>query len=112
MFVRARVSNGTRDNAVLIPAASLSRNQKGEATVMLVDDKSMVVSRIVEAGRNFGAEVLIDEGLEAGDTLIVAGLQMIRAGIPVKIAHRQEASGGEVAMKTPLSNPGEQTTTP
>ena len=104
MFVRARVSSGIRDNAILIPAASLSRNQKGKATVMLVNDQSVVVSQIVEAGRNFGEKILVNDGLKAGDKLIVAGLQNIRAGVPVKIVERAEEDSGQVAVKTTPSN--------
>ncbi len=105
MFVRTRLSTGVRQNGILIPAESVSRNSKGQAVVMLVNKESTVESRIIGSGQNLGDKVLVDEGLAAGDQLIVAGFQKIRPGVPVSAVERQETITGQVALKTKSSAP-------
>ena len=83
MFVRARIAKGSLPDAILIPAAAINRNNKGEAIVMLADEQSVVVTRMIEVGQSFGERTLITAGLNAGDRVIVAGLQKIRPGVPV-----------------------------
>lgn len=105
MFVRARISTGVRQDAILVPAESISRNSKGQAVVMLVNKESTVESRIIESGQNMGDKVLVNDGLVAGDQLIVAGLQKIKAGVPVTIVERKGSLSGQVALKTKSSAP-------
>jgi membrane fusion protein, multidrug efflux system len=51
MFVRARIAKGHQSGCAPGPAASVSRNNKGQALVMLVNQQSAVESRIVQTGR-------------------------------------------------------------
>jgi len=99
MFVRAKIATGVRQDAILVPAASVSRNSKGQAIVMLVNDQSKVESRVIESGQNIGDKVLVNKGLAAGDHLITAGLQKIRNGVPVKAVEQQNSSS-EIALKS------------
>jgi membrane fusion protein (multidrug efflux system) len=99
MFVRARISTGIRQDAILIPAASISRNSKGQTTVMLVNGESTVESRIIREGQNVGDKVLVNEGLVAGEKLIVAGLQKIKPGSVVKGIEREGSLSGQIALK-------------
>ena len=84
MFVRARIDKGQLPNAILVPAASVSRNGKGQAMVMVVNSQSIVEARPVEVGRNMGQQVWIAAGLVEGEQVIVSGLQKIRPGVLVK----------------------------
>jgi membrane fusion protein (multidrug efflux system) len=99
MFVRARISTGIRQDAILIPAASISRNSKGQAIVMLVNGESTVESRIILEGQNVGDKVLVNEGLVAGEQLIVAGLQKIKPGSVVKGVEQESSLSGQIALK-------------
>lgn len=101
MFVRARIDKGQRPDGLVVPAASLSRNSKGEAMVMLVNQQSQAEARMVQAGQNVGNQVLITQGLAAGDQVIVAGLQKIKAGVPVKAVERKSPDGNQTAIATP-----------
>ncbi len=105
MFVRARISNGVRPDAVLIPAASISRNSKGQAVVMLVNSESMVEVRIIESGRNIGDKVLVNDGLKGGERLITTGLQKIKQGITVKAVEQQESSTAHQSLGTEKVSP-------
>ncbi len=93
MFVRARIAKGTRPEAVLVPAATIIRNPRGQATVLVVDDANQVESRVVETSQNIGDRVLVDAGLTVGEKIIVAGIQKVRAGAtvnPIEQPLRQE----------------------
>ncbi len=100
MFVRARISSGVRQDAILIPAASISHNNKGEAYVMLVNSQSQVESRIIQSGRNMGDQVLVNGGLANGEQVITAGLQKIKPGITVKAYELNESLTGQAALNT------------
>jgi membrane fusion protein (multidrug efflux system) len=84
MFVRAQLSRGTRSAALLVPQRGVSRNAKGEATVMVVDKEDKVAERVVTADRAINGEWLITDGLTAGERVVLDGLQKIKPGAPVK----------------------------
>jgi membrane fusion protein (multidrug efflux system) len=84
MFVRAQLAQGTRAAALLVPQRGVSHNPKGEATVLIVDKDDKVQERVVTADRAIQGEWLITAGLNAGDRVIVDGLQKAKPGAPVK----------------------------
>jgi RND family efflux transporter MFP subunit len=84
MFVRARLAQGTRAAALLVPQRGVSHNPKGEATVLIVGQDDKVAERVVTADREINGEWLITAGLNAGDRVIVDGLQKAKPGSPVK----------------------------
>jgi membrane fusion protein (multidrug efflux system) len=95
MFVRARIAKGQRSAAILVPAASVSRNSKGQALVMVVNKESVVEARIVQTGQNIGAQVLVTRGVTAGDQVIVAGLQKIKPGVSVKTVEQPASAASQ-----------------
>lgn len=84
MFVRARIDEGVQPDAILIPQQGVSRTPRGDATVLIVNDKSQVEARPVVASQAIGDKWLISEGLKSGDQVIVSGLQKARPGEQVK----------------------------
>lgn len=87
MFVRAAVREGVRDGAILVPQRCVSRNPAGEATVLTVGASGTVEPRVIQATRTVGADWLVEDGLQAGDQVIVEGLQKAQRaapGTPVK----------------------------
>ncbi|WP_250870512.1 efflux RND transporter periplasmic adaptor subunit [Hafnia paralvei] len=85
MFVRARVDEGMQKDALLVPQQGVTRNPRGEATVMLVNAKSQVEVRNVTASQAIGDKWLVTEGLHSGDRVIVSGLQKVRPEMTVKV---------------------------
>lgn len=83
MFVRARLEEGTNPDAMLIPNSLVSRNSKGEATVMIVGADNKVESRVIETSRSVGNRWLVTAGIEPGDQIITNNLQKIRPGVAV-----------------------------
>ena len=100
MFVRARLEKGQRKEALLVPQVGVSRDTKGGATVMLVKSDSTVELRRIETSQVIGEALLVESGLQAGDQVIVAGLQKIRPGAPVKVAASGQAPGKPEAAGT------------
>jgi membrane fusion protein, multidrug efflux system len=84
MFVRARLTRGTRAAALLVPQRGVTRNPKGEATVLVVDADDKVAEKVVTADRAIGNDWLITAGLTAGERVIVEGLQKAKPGSTVK----------------------------
>lgn len=80
MFVRARFSQATLQNVILVPQQAVSRTPRGEATVLLVGPDNKAVQRPIRADRTIGDKWLVTEGLAAGDKVIVEGLSRIRPG--------------------------------
>ena len=70
MFVRARIDEGVQPDAILIPQQGVSRTPRGDATVLIVNDKSQVEARPVVASQAIGDKWLISEGLKSGDPTI------------------------------------------
>ncbi|EFP3392042.1 efflux transporter periplasmic adaptor subunit, partial [Escherichia coli] len=66
------------------PQQGVSRTPRGDATVLIVNDKSQVEVRPVVASQAIGDKWLISEGLKSGDQVIVSGLQKARPGEQVK----------------------------
>ncbi|MBV2130518.1 efflux RND transporter periplasmic adaptor subunit [Arsukibacterium indicum] len=85
MFVRARLHHGSNNQAILVPQKAVSRTPKGEATVLLVNSANQVELRAVSLGKSYGPNWLVTDGLQAGDRVIVAGLQKVRPGATVTV---------------------------
>ena len=84
MFVRARIDEGTDPQAILVPQQGVTRTPRGDASVMLVNDKNQVETRQVVASQAVGDKWLITSGLKPGDKVIISGLQKVRPGVTVK----------------------------
>ncbi|MCL1051320.1 efflux RND transporter periplasmic adaptor subunit [Shewanella abyssi] len=83
MYVRAVLNTGTDPQAILVPQRAITRNTKGQAVAMVIDD-GKVASRIVTTAEVIDNQWRITDGLNVGDQLIVEGLQKIRPGAAVK----------------------------
>jgi membrane fusion protein, multidrug efflux system len=84
MFVHAQLTQGVRRDALLVPQRGVTRNQRGEATVMVVGEDNKVAERVVKADRVVGGDWLIADGLAPQERVVVDGLQKIRPGAQVR----------------------------
>ncbi|WP_043749129.1 efflux RND transporter periplasmic adaptor subunit [Imhoffiella purpurea] len=90
MFVRAKVEEGVRPDAILVPQQGVQRNRRGEPTALVLAEDGTVEQRELETNRAMGSRWLIDSGLEPGDRLIVDGVQMVRPGAKAKAVDRTD----------------------
>ena len=80
MFVRAVLPEGTQTRALLVPQRGVSRDEKGNATVMLVGKDNKAEPRIIQTSRAEGDKWIVTGGLKPGDKVIVEGGMMLRPG--------------------------------
>ena len=84
MFVRARLSQATAHDAILVPQQGLSRDPRGAATVLVVGAGNKAVLRTVVADRTVGDKWLVASGLAPGDKVIIEGLNRVKPGQVVR----------------------------
>jgi membrane fusion protein (multidrug efflux system) len=84
MFVRAVVKEGVSEQAILIPQQAVSRDPKGNAVALIVDNTGKVQQRMLTVDRAIGDKWLVTSGLGPGDRVVVEGLQRVRPGASVK----------------------------
>ena len=84
MYVRAKLVEGTRRNAIMAPTAGITRDPRGGATALVVNAQNKVEQRNVTTDRVIGDKWIVTSGLKPGDKLIVEGLLNLRPGTTVK----------------------------
>jgi membrane fusion protein (multidrug efflux system) len=91
-FIRARVEGVLLSNVVSIPRKALMAGPQG-AFVWLVGADSKAQMRPVQVGRSFGNNVIVTDGLQAGDRYIVEGvLKVMQPGTLVSAVTAEEAA--------------------
>lgn len=84
MYVRAVIEEGTADGVLLVPQQGVTRTPRGDATTLVVKADNTVELREIAAPRAVGDKWLVTSGLQAGDRVIVEGLQRVRPGAAVR----------------------------
>jgi membrane fusion protein (multidrug efflux system) len=79
-----RVKNTDGHNAVVIPFKAVVE-QLGEYFVYIPGDSNKVSQRKVVLGNPIGGDIMIREGLKAGEQIVVEGVQNLREGVKVNI---------------------------
>jgi membrane fusion protein (multidrug efflux system) len=82
-FVRVNVTGGVWVNAIAIPQKAVQQSQKG--TFVYVVDQGKAEIRYVEPGDWYKDLWIIEKGLNAGEEVIVEGINKVAPGSPVII---------------------------
>ena len=85
-FVNIKLWIDTKRGAIIIPAVAIQRGPTG-TFVYLVQDDDTVTVRAVKVGLTEGNDVSIDDGLVAGDRVVVDGAEKLTEGM--KVSFRQ-----------------------
>lgn len=80
LYVRAVLEEGVNENAILVPQAAVTRDSKGNPTVLLVGADGTVERRSIGVDRVVGGDWLVSEGLAEGERVIMEGLQKVTPG--------------------------------
>jgi len=83
MFVREEIDEGVRKDAVLAPQQGVSHDQKGEPNALIVGPDDVVELRTLRVDRAIGDQWVVNAGLNAGDRVIVEGIQSAKPGTKV-----------------------------
>jgi membrane fusion protein (multidrug efflux system) len=78
-IVDVTVDVGEPRQALVIPQAALQLDRSG-SYVLVVDQDDRVDQRRVKTGAVEGSEIVVEQGLKAGERVIVEGVQKVRPG--------------------------------
>ncbi len=82
LFVRVRVPIGKLENALLVPEKAIGRDQSG-AYLLVLDNEEKVARKNVTLGTKYGELIVIEQGIEADDRVVIDGIQRARPGSKV-----------------------------
>jgi len=107
MYVQVEVPQGQISGAILAPQEGVTRDRRGRPVAMVVNAENVVESRELTVQSDQGANWVVTCGLEAGDRIIVAGLQKVSVGMTVTPQERSaETEGG--AEQAPADAPAKE----
>jgi membrane fusion protein (multidrug efflux system) len=81
-YARVRVAIDEKKGAILVPQRAVTEMQ-GIYNVAVIKPDDTVDLRMVKPAERIGTLWVIDEGLQAGERIVVEGVQKVRAGIKV-----------------------------
>ncbi len=99
MYVRVLIQQGIQRNVIVIPQQAVQRDGGGSSQVYVVKDGKTAELRNVTTGRISGNRWVIENGLNAGEQIIVEGFQKLRPGAPVAAQPWQGTKGNGAAKK-------------
>jgi membrane fusion protein (multidrug efflux system) len=79
LYAKVRIQLDVEKNALVIPQRCVTELQ-GEYSVFVVDANNVVSSKSVEIGNRYSDMITVTGGLQAGDKVVIDGLQKVSAG--------------------------------
>ncbi|SRR5579884_2135384 len=83
-FVNVKLWLDTRHNAIIVPAVAIQRGPTG-TFVYVINDDNTVSARPVKIGLSEGNDVTIEDGLQAGESVVVDGAEKLTEGMHVTL---------------------------
>jgi len=83
LYVRVRLEQATAVNAIALPQQAVTRSAQGDS-VMVVDAEGKVAPRPVKVSGQQNGQLIVTDGLKAGEQVMVDGFQKLRPGVAVK----------------------------
>lgn len=104
-FVRLSMGNIVRKDAIVVPQEAVMQGAKG-SFVYRLSPQNMVESVTVETGvQTEDGKWIIDEGLKAGDAVIINGLMKVRPGTPAQAIIKEQDVAGKQPEDGAAANP-------
>ena len=103
MVAEARIAGDRKISMMTVPGEAIVRDAQG-ATIVFVyfPEQRRVYSKRVKVGTFWGTEVEIQEGLSGDESIVIAGQDYLRDGMPVTIAPQPaEAATSNQRKKAP-----------
>jgi len=86
-FVNVRLVLATRQDAILVPAKAEQIGQNGPYVYVVTADDTAVL-RPITPGQRQGEDLVVEEGLEAGDRVIVSGHMSVMPNSKVTVTNQ------------------------
>jgi hypothetical protein len=101
-FVAVRVERGEPKRVLAVPQAAIQVNQAGPY-VLVVGSDDKVETQQVRLGVLEGVRVVVEDGLNVGDRVIVEGIQKVRPGMAVAVTEAPPVRpAGQTALQPPF----------
>jgi RND family efflux transporter MFP subunit len=96
MVANVEIANSRLQAVIVVPQSAVLRTENGYQVVVAEerDGGLFAVNRPVRLGPMYGNRVVVEEGLEVGDRLIVRGQQLVEAGNRVRVVNAAEFEAG------------------
>ena len=108
MYVQVQMPTGSIENVFLAPQEGVTRDRRGNPTAMVVNAEGVVEQRQLTIMQDRDDDWIVSEGLQAGDRIVVAGLQKIQPGAEVNVEERApEQASAETDGGTDVASVGE-----
>lgn len=101
-FVNVRLLVDIKKEAVIVPGAAIQRGPQGTFVYVVKADQTVDV-RQVTVGPTAGNDASIEAGVSAGETVVVDGVDKLRAGSKVQAKTPEADSAGEPTACTRLA---------
>ena len=92
-FVRVTLQLTTRPNAVVVPNQAVQTGQDGQFVYVVKDDKTVEMRPVVTSTR-IEQELVVDSGLQPGETIVTEGQLRLAPGSRVQVRDGRERPGG------------------
>jgi hypothetical protein len=103
-FVGVRVERGEPERVLAVPQAAIQVNQAGPY-VLVVGNDDKVEARRVRLGALEGVQVVVEDGLNEGEQVIVEGIQKVRPGMTVAVSEGPPVRpAGQTALQPPFGS--------
>ncbi len=78
MYVRVKIAQAVRQDAITVPQRAVVRTQDGRARVYVVEAEDTAKLRDIELGQALGQEWVVENGLKGGEKVVVDGVQKVQ----------------------------------
>ncbi len=103
-FVRVKIYGATRPNAIVVPQQAVQQGQNG-SFVFIVNAHNQAEVRLIDPGPWEGDNWVIWKGLNAGDLVIVSGVNKVLPGSPVKVIKEVKVPEEQKKVEKQIGNP-------
>lgn len=101
MFARVRISLPGQEGGILVPERAVVELQ-GKTFVWVIGAENKATQRAVMVAPNrLGSDAIVTQGLEAGEKIVIEGLQKLREGAPVQLMPSAAQSQANAAAPAP-----------
>jgi membrane fusion protein (multidrug efflux system) len=101
MVAEARIENNQKISMMTVPAEAIVRDAQGATMVFVYfPEQGRVYSKRVKVGTLYSTQVQIREGLSGHESIVLAGQDYLRDGMPVTIASRPTENVSQNERKT------------
>lgn len=93
-FVNVHLQLGDQPNATVLPSVALQQGKVGSYVYTVNPDQTVSISK-VKTGAVSGDNTIIEEGVKAGQKVVVDGLDKLREGAQIKVIDRATQSAAD-----------------